>query len=62
VNNEEIYNMYSSPSIIRLTKLADEIGRANDTHRNERRTCRIFLAKARRKLSTKKTNTLVNGY
>jgi hypothetical protein len=37
LNNEELHNSYSSPSIIRMTKSReDENGRARNTHREKR--------------------------
>jgi hypothetical protein len=56
LHNEELHNLYSSPSIIRIIKslrmrLAGHVARMGE----EMNACRIFGEKPRRKETTRKT-------
>jgi hypothetical protein len=44
LHNEELYNLYSSPSIIRMIK-EDEMGRACSTNGERRNAYRILVGK-----------------
>jgi hypothetical protein len=62
LHNEELHNLYSSPSIIRLIKSrrmrwAGHVARM----REKRNAYRIFVGKVRRKEPTGKTKTYVGG-
>jgi hypothetical protein len=46
MHNEELHNLYSSPSIIRMIKVKeDEMGRACSTHEAKRNAYRILVEK-----------------
>jgi hypothetical protein len=58
LHNEELYNLYSSPSTIRMTKSKkDEMGRASTTNGGEKKCIEDIGGKARRKETTGKTKT-----
>jgi hypothetical protein len=54
LHNEELYNLYSSPDIIRQVK-ANEVGEACDMHGRGEKSVQGFGGKARRKEPTGKT-------
>jgi hypothetical protein len=54
LHSEELYNLYSSPDIIRQVK-ANEVGGACGTHGKGEKSVQGFGGKARRKETTGKT-------
>jgi hypothetical protein len=53
---EELHNLYSSPSIIRMIKIKeDEMDKACSTHEREEECVKDFGGKTRRKQSTGNT-------
>jgi hypothetical protein len=46
LHNEELHNLYSSPSIIRMIKCKkDKINKAYSTHRDKSKACTILVGK-----------------
>jgi hypothetical protein len=59
LHNEELHNLYSSPSIVNDQVKEDEIGGAFSTHIGEEKCLYDFDWKARRKEITRRTSTKV---
>jgi hypothetical protein len=59
LHNEELHNLYSLPSIIRIIKLEeDEVGRACGTNGREEERVYVIGRKARGKETTRKTRNI----
>jgi hypothetical protein len=43
LHNEELHNLYSSPSIIRMIKGRDKIGRECSKNGRKRNACRLLM-------------------
>jgi hypothetical protein len=54
LHSEELYNLYSSPDIIRQVKV-NKVGRACSTHWRGQKSVQGFGGKAQRKETTQKT-------
>jgi hypothetical protein len=58
LHNEELHNLYSLPSIIRMIKSGeDEMGRSCTTHGGEEECIHDFGGKARKKETTRESYT-----
>jgi hypothetical protein len=58
LHNEELHNLYSSPSIIRMIKSrGGEMGRACSTNGGEEECMKYFGGNVRRNETTRKTKT-----
>jgi hypothetical protein len=57
LHSEELHNLYSSPSIIRIIKSEDEVGGTCGTNGEEEERVEVIGRKARGKETTRKTET-----
>jgi hypothetical protein len=58
LHNEDVHNLYSLPSIIRIIKSRRMRWAGHVARMGEKRNgCRLFVGKARRKEATRKTKT-----